>query len=267
VKANPEKRVRLGLWRCGQCKGQFTVKVGTVFEHARLPLHKMLQAVYLMTSSKKGVSSHQLHRALEITYKSAWFLSHRIREAMTSTDNTPMGGLGAIVEADETFIGRDPSKPVKRAFYHKMKVLALVDRNTGRSRAFVVDDVTIPTLQPIIRENVNSLTQLMTDEAQQYRSIGRFFYRHETVNHTALEYGRGKVHTNTIEGYFSIFKRGMKGVYQHCGKKHLHRYLAEFDFRYSNRAALGFNDIARSDEALKGIAGKRLTYRRLDQRA
>lgn len=264
VKANPEKRIRVGLWRCGQCKGQFTVKVGTVFEHARIPLHKMLQAVFLMTSSKKGVSAHQLHRTLEITYKSAWFLAHRIREAMVDPDTTPMGGLGAVVEADETFIGREPGSDIKPAYFHKMKVLALVDRSTGKSRAFVVDGVGVKDLQPIVRANVHPLSQLMTDDAGAYRTIGRFFYRHESVNHTALEFGRGKAHTNTIEGYFSIFKRGMKGVYQHCAKKHLHRYLAEFNFRYSNRVALGINDMARTDRALAGIVGKRLTYARPD---
>jgi len=264
VKANPEKRIREGLWRCGDCKKQFTVKIGTVFEHMRLPLHKALQAVYLMTSSKKGISAHQLHRVLEITYKSAWFLAHRIREAMTSGDVGPLGGLGATVEADETFIGREPGAMVKPAYFHKMKVVSLVEHGAGRARSFVVDGVGVADLQPMLRANIHPLSKLTTDEANAYKTIGRFFYQHDTVNHGKLEFGRGKAHTNTIEGYFSIFKRGMKGVYQHCAKKHLHLYLAEFDFRYTHRAAIGFNDTDRSVQAMKGIVGKRLTYARPD---
>ncbi len=264
VKANVEKRIRLGLWRCGDCKKQFTVKVGTVFEHARIPLNKMLQAVYLMTSSKKGVSSHQLHRILEITYKSAWFLSHRIREAMRSGDLAPFGSGGGVVEADETFIGREPGTIIKGGgITHKMKVLALVDRNTGRCRSMVIDNVNTATIKPILLDNISREAKLMTDEAAHYKRLGGMFAGRARVNHGAGEYVNLQdrtIHTNTIEGVFSIFKRGMKGTYQHCGKKHLHRYLAEFDFRYSNRVALGFNDSARSVEALKGISGKRLTY-------
>jgi transposase-like protein len=256
------KSTRIGTYKCYQCRKPFTVKIGTIFEDSHVPMHIWLQAIYLIAGSKKGISSQQLHRTLGVTIKTAWFMSHRIREAMKSTDTIPLGGLGAIVEADETFIGRDADKPVKRAFFHKMKVLALVDRNSGRSRAFVIDNVTVPDIQPILRDNVHKLSKLMTDEASHYQSIGRFFYRHDTVNHTALEYGRGKVHTNTIEGYFSIFKRGMKGIYQHCAKKHLHRYLAEFDFRYSFRQAVGVIVADRATELLKGIVGKRLTYQR-----
>ena len=260
VTANPEKRIREGLWRCGHCKGQFTAKIGTVFEHARIPLHKMLQAVYLMTASKKGVSAHQLHRILEVTYKTAWFLAHRVREAMRSGDLAPFGGAGGIVEVDETFIGIKAGAEKKRAFHHKMKVLALVDRSTGRSRAMVVDNVSMAHIVPIVRDNIDAETHVMTDEANQYRYLGEEFAAHDFVSHGRGEYGRGHIHTNTIEGYFSIFKRGMKGVYQHCGEKHLHRYLAEFDFRYSHRAANGFDDGERSEQALRGITGKRLTY-------
>ncbi|MBA3896869.1 MAG: IS1595 family transposase [Sphingomonadaceae bacterium] len=254
------KSTRVGLYKCYQCRKPFTVKIGTIFEASHVALHIWLQAMYLIAGSKKGISSNQLHRTLGVTLKTAWFMSHRIREAMRPSNETPMGGLGAIVESDETFIGREPDMPVKRAFYHKMKVLALVDRSTGRSRAMVVDSLRIPDMQPILLANIHPLSKLYTDEAQHYRSIGRFFYGHEGVNHSAGEYVRGKVHTNTIEGYFSIFKRGMKGVYQHCAKKHLHRYLAEFDFRYSNRVALGYNDADRSDAMLLGVVGKRLTY-------
>ncbi len=261
VKANPAKRIRVGLWRCGDCKGQFTVKIGTVFEHARVPLHKVLQAVYLLTSSKKGISSHQLMRVLEITYKAAWFLAHRIREAMRSGDLAPFGGNGGIVEVDETFIGRKKGAPVKRAFHHKMKVLALVDRGTGKSRAMVVDNVSMQTLVPIVRENIARETHVMTDDANAYKYLAQDFDGHSIVRHGIGEYGRGPVHTNTIEGYFSIFKRGMRGVYQHCAERHLHRYLAEFDFRYCNREANGLNDADRTVRALEGIMGKRLMYR------
>ena len=265
VKANPEKRIRFGLHRCGHCKLQFTVKIGTVFEHARIPLHKMLQAVYLMTSSKKGISAHQLHRLLEITYKSAWFLAHRIREAMRSGDLGAFGTGGGTVEVDETFIGRVKGAPKRRAYHHKMKVLALVDRDSGKARTMVIDNVHPRTIAPIVRANVAKEARLMTDEASVYVMMGKEFDGgHGVVRHGQGEYGRGADHTNTIEGYFSIFKRGMKGVYQHCGEQHLHRYLAEYEFRYNNRVALGVSDGARSVAALKGIGGKRITYRRTD---
>lgn len=264
VRANPEKRIRVGLWRCGACKKQFRVTVGTVFEHIRLPLHKALQAVYLMTSSKKGVSAHQLHRMLEITYKSAWFLAHRIREAMASGDLTPFGGNGGAVEVDETFIGKLKGVPKRRAFHHKMKVLALVDRDSGQARTMVIDDVKAETLMPIVKANVAREARVMTDEHSGYRDVGKFFAAHGTTAH-----GRGiyvdpedrSIHSNTVEGYFSVFKRGMKGIYQHCGEQHLHRYLAEYEFRYNHRIANGFNDGDRSEQALKGLLGKRLTYR------
>jgi len=263
VKANPAKRIRIGLWRCGDCKRQFTIKIGTVFEHARMPLHKMLQAVYLMTTSKKGVSAHQLHRTLEVTYKTAWFLAHRIREAMRSDDLTPFGGGGGVVEADETFIGREPGTPVGRGYKHKMKVLSLLDRSTGRKRSMVIDNITIADVTPILQENIAKEANLLTDDAGQYRFMHRHFASHHTTPHTKGVYVDPKnpeIHTNTIEGSFSIFKRGMRGIYQHCAKKHLHRYLAEFDFRYSNREANGYNDTDRSVEAIRGIVGKRLTY-------
>ncbi|MCL4671937.1 MAG: IS1595 family transposase [Sphingomonadaceae bacterium] len=264
VKANPAKRVREGLWRCGDCKKQFTVKIGTVFEHMRLPLHKALQAVYLVTSSKKGISAHQLHRTLEITYKSAWFLLHRIREAMRDdSDIAPMGGNGGVVEVDETFIGRLKGVEKKRAFHHKMKVLALVDRDTGKARTMVIDNVKAETLMPLVLANVAREARVMTDEHSGYRDAGKWFAAHGTTSHGKGEYVNledRSIHSNTVEGYFSIFKRGMKGVYQHCGEEHLHRYLAEYEFRYNNRAALGCNDTDRSCAALKGIIGKRLTY-------
>jgi transposase-like protein len=255
------KATRIGVWKCNDCRKQFTVKVGTVFEHGRIPLHKMLQAVYLLCCSKKGCSSHQLHRVLGITYKTAWFLSHRIREAMRAGKLAPMGGPGGIVEADETYIGRLEGVPKQRhGGAHKNVVLTLVERGGG-ARSFHIDSFSIADVLPIVRDNVRKESRFMTDEGQHYRSIGRGFIEHGTVVHSNDEYVRGDIHTNTVEGYYSIFKRGMKGVYQHCSEKHLHRYLAEFDFRYSNRVALGVNDEARANRALKGVVGKRLTYR------
>lgn len=267
-KKNPDGAIRHGLKKCGACRKQFTVKVGTVFEHARMPLHKMLQAVHLMMSSKKGISANQLARVLEVQFKSAWFLAHRIREAMRSGDLAPFGSGGGTVEVDETFIGRVKGAPVRRAFHHKMKVLALVDRDSGKARTMVIDNVHPKTIAPIVRANVAKEARLMTDEASVYVMMGKEFEGgHGVVRHGQGEYGRGDDRTNTIEGYFSIFKRGMRGVYQHCGEQHLHRYLAEFEFRYNNRAALGVGDAQRSTLALPGIVGKRLTYARPDGRA
>lgn len=274
VTANPAKRIRIGLWRCGNCKKQFTVKVGTVFEHMRLPLHKAMQAVYLMTSSKKGISAHQLHRVLEITYKSAWFLAHRIREAMRAGDlAVPFGSDGGIVEIDETFIGHDKTiKPAGekkgRGYAHKYKVLSLIDRDTGRQRSMVVDSLKAKDLLPILKANIAKEAIVMTDEAGQYVDLSKHFAAHGFTRHGAgqyVDYDNPLIHTNTIEGAFSIFKRGMKGIYQHCQKKHLHRYVAEFEFRYTNREATGCNDTDRSVAALSGIVGKRLTYARPDQ--
>jgi transposase-like protein len=264
---NPEGVVRHGLKKCGECRKQFTVKVGTVFEHARMPLTKMLQAVHLMVSSKKGISAHQLSRVLEVQYKSAWFLAHRIREAMRSGDLAPFGGNGTMVEVDETYIGRQKGKPMKTGGGHKMKVLALLDRETGAVRTFTDPDLTAKDIHPILRANIAAEARLMTDEARLYWKVGKEFAEHNRVLHAGGEYvrkGDVTIHTNTVEGFFSIFKRGMRGVYQHCGEQHLHRYLAEFDFRYTNRVANGFDDKSRAIEGLKGIVGKRLTYARPD---
>jgi transposase-like protein len=263
VKANPEKRIRNGLYRCGHCKGQFTVRMGTIFEESKLPMTKWLQAIYLMCSSKKGVSSLQLSRTLEITYKSAWFLTHRIREAMRSGDLGPFGSDGGFVEVDETFIGHKKGATVKQGIGHKMKVLSLIERNTGAKRSIVLDNMKPDVIAGIVAANVAREATLMTDEAGHYYQIGKTFAAHLTVNHGKEEYVSRtdpKVHTQTIEGSFSIFKRGMRGIYQHCGEKHLHRYLAEFDFRYSYRIALGVDDEARTAYAIEGVVGKRLTY-------
>jgi transposase-like protein len=259
------KATRIGTHKCYACRKQFTVKVGTVFESSHVPLHQWLQAFYLICGSKKGISSNQLHRILGVTLKTAWFMSHRIREAMRSGGLAPFGGEGGAVEVDETFIGREPGEKGQKAahsrgFQHKMKVLSLVDRETGKAVSFVVDHVDTATILPIVRENVAKEARLMTDEGRWYWPIGREFAEHQKVFHSHGEYVRDDAHTNTVEGFFSIFKRGMRGVYQHCGKQHLHRYLAEFDFRYSNRVALGIGDAERADIALIGVKGKRLTY-------
>jgi len=263
-KKHPEGVVRHGLKKCGECRSQFTVKVGTVFEHARMPLHKMLQAVHLMMSSKKGISSHQLSRVLEVQYKTAWFLAHRIREAMRDGELAPFGGTGGRVEVDETYIGRKKGAPVTRGGHHKMRVVSLVDRETGLSRSIAAFGLSKDEVADIVRANVAREAVLTTDESSLYRAVGREYAGHDKVNHLYGEYVNRKnpsITTNTVEGFFSIFKRGMRGVYQHCSEKHLHRYLAEFDFRYSFRVGNGFDDRARGVEAVKGIAGKRLTYK------
>lgn len=254
---------RKGLYQCNGCREQFTVTVGTVFERSKVPLHKWVLATYLLTSSKKGMSAHQLHRMLGVTYKTAWFMAHRIREAMVSNDTTPMGGVGGEVEVDETYIGRKKGVDVRQAGHHKMKVVSLVERRTGVARSYVVDIVSKAEVGAIINRNVRPETRLLTDEAQVYKPIAKGYAAHGRVNHGAGEYVRDGIHTNTIEGFFSIFKRGMRGVYQHCAEHHLHRYLAEFDFRYTNRAGVGIDDKDRGALAIIGAAGKRLTYRRI----
>ena len=244
------------------------MKVGTIFEDSKVKMHLWVQAIVLMTASKKGISAHQLHRTLGVTYKTAWFMEHRIREAMRSGALTPFGAGGGIVEVDETFIGNDRGIKPKgtkkgRGYHHKHKVLSLVDRATGQAKSIVVDDLKKTTLLPILRENIAKEARIMTDEAAQYAELAADFAAHDFVRHGAGEYVNRDdetIHTNTIEGYFSIFKRGMKGVYQHCGKQHLHRYVAEFEFRYNNRIANGVDDASRARTALEGATGKRLKY-------
>jgi hypothetical protein len=261
------KSTRIGTYKCYACRKPFTVKIGTIFEASNVKMTVWLQAIFLLAASKKGISTHQLHRVLGVALRTAWFLSHRIREAMRSGELAPMGGAGGIVEVDETFIGREPGKPKKRAYHHKMKVLTLVDRETKRARSMVVDNLKPTTIAPILRENMAKEARLATDEGGHYLHIGREFADHGVVRHGREEYVVGEVHTNTIEGYFSIFKRGMKGIYQHCGKRHLHRYLAEFDFRYNYRIANGYDDQQRTDELITGFVGRRLTYRDSSRRA
>lgn len=276
IKPLQGKSTRPGVYKCNECRKPFSVTVGTVFERSHIPLHKWLYATHLMTSSKKGISAHQLHRTLKVTYKSAWFMAHRIREAMADNVRGPMGGEGQIVEADETYFGKTeqpriskqrkgrPYKVGSRGPRDKRPIVSLVERG-GRVRSFHVASADKDNVTKIVRENIDRDSRLHTDESRLYHGSDLHFASHETVVHSRKEYARGDVHTNSAEGYFSIFKRGMRGVYQHCKEKHLHRYLAEFDFRYNNRIALGVNDEARADEAVKAIRGKRLTYRRTNE--
>jgi transposase-like protein len=263
------KSTRPGLYKCSDCREPFTVTVGTVFERSKIPLNKWLLAVYLLCSSKKGMSSHQLHRTLGVTYKTAWFMTHRIREAFGPMGFDMLGGGGSIVEADETYWGTSKeaiAKQKKRGKklmggHHKMKIFALVERG-GNVRTFQVKDVNAMTLKDKLTRHVDKNTRLMTDEALFYKQTGKRFASHEAVNHSEYEYSRGDVTTNSVEGYFSILKRGLIGTYHHVGEQHLQRYVNEFDFRYNNRKV---TDSERADNALKGIIGKRLTYRRIDQ--
>ena len=267
------KSTRIGTYKCYQCRKPFTVKVGTIFESSHVPLRHWLQAIFLLSSSKKGISSNQLGRTLGCTLKTAWFISHRIREAMTERNPSPLGGEGKIIESDEAYWGpkdvdTDPKMKARRKGKpgkgRKSTIMTLVERG-GKARSFKVADLKNETMQRILLENASRKSRLMTDEWTA-PSIGLLFARHETVKHGAGEYARGDVTTNTVEGFFSVFKRGMRGTYQHCDAKHLQRYLAEFDFRYNNRIALGVNDVARADRAINGIVGKRLTYRTANQR-
>jgi transposase-like protein len=255
------KSHRPGLLKCKDCREQFSVTVGTVFERSKIPLSKWLMAAYLLCSSKKGISSHQLHRTLGVTYKTAWFLSHRIRHAMSDQGGgSLMGSGGGVVEADETYIGRKPGKKLKRGTGHKEMVFSLVERG-GKVRSKHITGKAFDGIKAELKANVSPQANLMTDDARWYRKVAKDFASHQAVNHSKDEYVRGDAYTNTIEGYFSVFKRGMTGVYQHCSSDHLKRYLAEFDFRYNHRVALGVDDMERTRDALAGIEGKRLTYR------
>jgi len=259
------KSPRPGLYYCAACNDQFTVTVGTVMERSKVPLTKWWLAMHLLGSSKKGMSAHQMHRVLGVTYKTAWFMCHRIREAMRQGGLEPLGGAGKAVEADETYYGRKQGWPKGKAgSAHKMAVVSLVERG-GNVRSFHVASADKVVVTQIVSENIARESELHADESRLYVGADKHFAAHKTVIHTGREYVRYEdgdaIHTNSAEGYFSIFKRGMRGVYQHCGEKHLHRYLAEFDFRYNNRTALGVDDVTRTVNIAKGIAGKRLTYR------
>jgi transposase-like protein len=267
-----ERNVRLqgeshrpGLWFCGDCRTQFTVTVGTVFERSKVPLHKWLLANHLICSSKKGISAHQLHRTLGVTYKTAWFMSHRIREAMDGQQvDGPLGGSGSPVEVDETYWGNKQRKGFfgkkGKGPHHQMQIVSLVERG-GKARSFHMQTVYASTIREILKQHVDQSARVHTDESPIYQSLWRH-YKHDMVKHRIGEYSRGDVTTNTVEGFFSLLKRGLVGTFHHVGEQHLGRYVKEFDFRYNTRTALGWNDTQRADAALKGVSGKRLTYRR-----
>jgi transposase-like protein len=255
---------RAGLRRCGPCKREFTATIGTIFERSHVKLHKWFQAAHLMASSKKGISAHQLHRTLKVTYKTAWFMEHRLREAMRELHPAgQLGGEGKTVEFDETYIGgREKNKHRDKRIPHgvggKEIAFSLVERG-GSVRSHHVPTVSSITLAPILREQIDRASTVASDEGGGH--VGRLFPKSATVNHSIGEYARGDVHTNTIEGYFSILKRGIMGTYHHVSPQHLKRYLAEFDFRYNERSSLGVSDEARADKLIHGIIGKRLMYR------
>jgi len=255
-----------GLYRCAEpvCRADFTVTVGTVFERSKVALHKWLLASFLICSSKKGMSAHQLHRTIGVTYKTAWFMAHRLREAMNTGFDGPLGGGGEAVEVDETYWGNVGKQANgARGWSHKMKIISLVERE-GQKRTFHVANVTAKTVAPILREQVAKKARLMTDETRVYNKIGKEFLSHEKVNHSAGEYARGDVTTNTVESSFAILKRGLYGTFHHVSEQHLQRYATEFDFKWNHRSKLGFSDLERTIKTLKGIVGKRLMYRDSD---
>jgi transposase-like protein len=257
------KSTRIGVRKCYSCRKPFTVKVGTIFEDSHIKMHVWLQAIHLMASSKKGISSNQLSRILGITMQSAWFLSHRIRAAMADLgvfgDSGPLGGENVVVGVDETYVG-GKAKNRKSHVPPKAPVVSLVERD-GKVRSFHVAGVNAANLRPIVTAHIDQRTYIMTDDSTVYPAITKSFAGHGTVNHSIAEYVRGGFwHTNTVESFFSILKRGVVGTYHHVSQAHLHRYLAEFDFRHNNRAKLGVDDAMRADNILAGVVGKRLTY-------
>lgn len=277
-------RERLGLKKCRACRAQFTLRIGTIFEDSHAPLHLWLQAIALMAASKKGISSNQLSRVLGVQLKTAWHLSHRIRLAMAPNAKLPpMGGAGRVVEIDETYQGRvenpaefrkDTGSRLKRGKKgyrgpaNRRAIVALIERG-GSARTFHVAEANAATVQKIVRDNIDPASVVHTDQSSLYKFVGREFADHKTVEHSMGEYVRfeenGAVHNNSCESYFSVFKRGMRGVYQWCSEKHLHRYLAEFDYRHNTRAAVGFDDVERADKLITQVVGKRLTYQTTDR--
>lgn len=258
---------RAGLYYCAACNGQFTVTVGTVMERSKIPLSKWLFAMHLMASSKKGMSSHQLHRLLGVTYKTAWFMAHRIREAMKDDSPSPLGGAGKSVQADETYYGNSSkrAKGYKKGHSHKEQVVALVEPK-GRARVVHVKSATVATVRDILLENVAPASELHTDESRIYTQIGQEFAAHRTVWHGSRR-GEGEYvgpdgqTTNAAENFFGTFKRGMIGTYHKCEVQHLQRYLTEFEFRHNTRSGLGISDGERAALIAAGTGGKRLTYR------
>lgn len=261
-----------GWYHCKDCRLKFTAAVGTIYERSHIPMTKWLLATHLMCASKKGISAHQIHRMLGLPYKTAWFMCHRIREGMRELHptNGPLGGEGKTVEIDETFVGGKAKNQHAKKRKHvgtggagKEAVFSLVERG-GKARSFHVPAVNANTLRPILHAHVDKGTFLMTDEAAQGKMMGREWGKHESVNHSIGEYVRGGAHTNTIESYFAVLKRGITGTYHHVSQQHLKRYLAEFDFRYNERLSLEVTDAERAEKAVKGVVGKRLTYRQAD---
>jgi|SRR5579871_315319 len=254
------KTTRAGLRKCYACKKPFTVRMGTIFEDSHLPLRLWLQVTHLMCASKKGISTRQVQPLLNCSMRTAWHLTHRIREAMAPAKDAPkLGGEGKVVEVDEVFLTNSPKTKKAPGYQHKMAVLSLVERD-GATRSVVLErSPSQPEIYTALWQNVDEATTIHTDGAQYYRNNP--MAKHETVNHSIGEYARDGVHVNTAEGYFSVFKRGMIGTYQKVESQHLHRYVAEFDFRQSTREKLGVNDTMRTEIALKGFKGKRLTYR------
>lgn len=254
-----------GMFLCNDCRDKFTARTGTVMERSHIPVHKWLLAIHLLSASKKGMSAHQLHRMLGITYKSAWFLAHRIREAMRDTKFTPMGGKGRTIQADETYYGNTS----KRAKHHrkghsqKASVVALVEPHTGRVAAVHLKQTSnVYDVRQILVTHALRSSDLHTDQSVLYTQVGKEFASHKSVNHTVEYVTADGMHTNNVENFFGVFKKGMVGTYHFCGEQHLQKYLNEFAFRYSNRSGIGVEDVARAAKALKGIEGKRLTYRR-----
>lgn len=259
------KNHKPGLYYCNACGKTFTVTVGTLFERSHVPLNRWLMAFHLMAASKKGMSAKQIERMLGVTYKTAWFMCHRIREAMTTESGGLLGGGSGIVEADETYWGNTgKQRPGARGYDHKMKIVSLVERD-GEKRTYHVANVTAETVRPILKSQVKASARLMTDEAAVYTKVGREFAEHSFVRHGAKEYARGDVCTNTVESSFAILKRGLNGTFHSVSEKHLQRYCHEFDFRWNTRQSQGFTDSMRAEIALKGIEGKRLTYRRTSE--
>jgi transposase-like protein len=261
-------KTQAGYFLCNDCRDKFTCRTGTVMERSHIPVHKWLLAIHLLSASKKGMSAHQLHRMLGVTYKSAWFLAHRIREAMRDGKPGPMGATGGSVQSDETYYGNTSkrAKGYKKGHRHKQSVMALVDEASGHVRAFHVKGMSVDKVCNILFTNVMRKATLVTDEAGIYKFAGTQYGDHQTVWHAAAEYvNKAGYTTNNVENFFGVFKKGMVGVYHFCSEKHLQRYLDEFSFRYCNRSGLGVSDVDRAALALKGIEGKRLTYRRPDQ--
>lgn len=260
-----KKSHRPGLYYCNDCKGQFTVTVGTVFERSKVPLTKWWMAAHMMNSGKNGVSAHEIHRSIGVTYKTAWFMMHRLREAMIVSNPGPMGATGGNVQADETYHLNTSkrAKGYKKGHSNKASIVALIDEDKGQVRTFHVEKgVTVDKVAKILYTNVMRKATLVTDEAGIYKALGHSFGDHQKMNHTGREYvNKDGFTTNNVENFFGVFKRGMRGTYTFCGEQHLQRYLTEFEFRYNNRSGLGVTDGERTAKALKGIEGKRLTYR------